>query len=242
MIRLALCDDEEDQRSALMELLDAYATARPQVRLCPFVFSSGQELLLSEHPADFDLYLLDVIMPELSGIEVGARLRERGSRGEIVYLTFSSEYAVASYETRAFYYLLKPVEPDHLYSVLDQAIAEIKRQKSDCILVKTRDCIRRIPFDAILWAELNNRTVLYHLLDEEEVSSVTVRRPFQEEIQPLLACPRFVLCGVSFVVNLQYVNAAEKNFLRLDSGIRLSIPRGAAVRIRQQWMDYWLNR
>ena len=122
MIRLALCDDEEDQRGALMELLGSYEAARPHVKLCPLVFSSGQELLLSERPADFDLYLLDVVMPELSGIEVGIKLREQGSRGEIVYLTFSPEYAVASYETRAFYYLLKPVEPEQLYSVLDQEI------------------------------------------------------------------------------------------------------------------------
>ena len=62
----------------------------------------------------------------MSGIDLGVKLRELGHYGAIVYLSISPEYAVESYAARAFYYLMKPVEPAKLYQVLDQAAAALE--------------------------------------------------------------------------------------------------------------------
>ena len=69
-------------------------------------------------------------MPEMSGIELGIRLRELGCRGTIIYLTVSPDFAVDSYDARAFHYLLKPVKSTRLFEVLDQALEEAEQKKS----------------------------------------------------------------------------------------------------------------
>lgn len=242
MIRLALCDDEAAQRDAAGRLLQEYAAARPDLTVKTAVFSSGQELLAAtEESGGFDVYLLDIVMPGLSGIDLGIRLRELDKDGAIIYLTISPEYAVESYTARAFYYLIKPVEPEQLYRVLDEAVAALEKQRSACITVRTKEGLRLVRLDEILYAELLGRTVRYHLAGGASLDSMTLRGPFPEEAAPLLADPRFFQCGASFAANLFYVKAVEKGFLRMDGGARVPLSRGLAAQARQRWCDYWLN-
>jgi len=242
VLKLALCDDEIGHRSVLEKLLRDYLGRddAPAGRLS--VFSRGQDLLAeAEENGGFDIYILDVVMPEVSGVELGKRLRAMGCGGAIVYLSVSAEYALDSYQAQAFYYLLKPVEPARLYDVLDQAVVALEKQKASCVTVKTRQSLRLLRLDNILYAELANRSVHYHMADGEQVDSVTVRRSFQEETARLLEDDRFYLCGASFVVNLHYVTEVEKGFLRLDGGRRVPLARGSFAAAQRRWSDYWLG-
>ncbi len=242
MLKIAFCDDDEEQRAAIVPLLRGYAAAHPELTVKPAVFSSPLAVLDAvEDEGPFDLYLLDVVMPELSGIDLGLRLRETESSGLIIYLTVSPEFAVDSYAARAFHYLIKPITPEQLYPVLDSAAAELERQKAACITVKTKDSLRRVRLDDILYAELASRSVHYYLASGERLDSVTVRGTFHEVIAPLLVDSRFVQCGASFAVNLFYVISAEKRYFLLDGGKRIPLSRALAAQARQRWLSYWLG-
>ena len=180
MLRIALCDDNRQQRSATGKLLLDYGAARPHLAVRVSVFSSGLEVLdAAEEAGDFDLYVLDVVMPGLSGIQLGMRLREVGSVSPIIYLTVSPEYAVDSYATRAFHYLMKPVQPETLFQVLDEAVAALEKKRKACIAVKSREGLRRVRLDEILYAELAERVVRYHLSGGDRLEGMTVRGSFQ---------------------------------------------------------------
>lgn len=242
MIRLALCDDEAEQREEVGALLREYAAERPSLAVKLSVFSSAREVLAAAEECNgFDIYVLDIVMPDLSGIELGVRLRELYSGGEIIYLTISPEYAVDSYATRAFYYLMKPTARSRLFQVLDQAVKVLEKQKAACVTVRTKSGLERLRLDEIVYAELAGRAVRYHLAGGGVLDSVTVRAPFQEETAPLLADARFFLSGASFVVNLFYVTAVEKGFLRMDGGSRVPLSRGLAALAKRRWCDYWLG-
>lgn len=239
MPRIALCDDKDDQRNAIESMLREYAEGHPGVTV--FVFSSGQQLLCSEVGTDCEVYILDVVMPDMTGIQLGSRLRELGCRGAIIYLTVTSEFAVNAYEVRAFHYLLKPIREERLFEVLDEALAEAEKQKSACIMVKTREGLRLIQLGEIVYVELVDHTARYHLSDQSTVDSVTLRRAFRSEMEPLLSHAQFVLCGASFTVNLHYVIGVKKTALCLDGDEQIPLPRGLSVQIQQKWSDYWLG-
>ncbi len=242
MLRIALCDDNRQQRGATGKLLLDYGAARPHLAVKVSVFSSGLEVLAAaEEAGDFDLYVLDVVMPGLSGIQLGMRLREVGSVSPIIYLTVSPEYAVDSYATRAFHYLMKPVQPETLFQVMDEAVAALEKKREACIAVKSREGLRRVRLDEILYAELAERVVRYHLSGGDRLDGMTVRGSFQEEVAPLLGDPSFFLCGASFAVNLFYVTAVEKGALLLDNGKRVPLSRGLAAKAKQRWSSYWLD-
>lgn len=242
MVRLAICDDEPKQCDLLNNLLTSYMAARESTPMKLSIFSSGEDLLAAvEESGSFDIYLLDIVMPGISGIELGVRLREIQAEGSIIYLSISPEFAVDSYAARAFYYLMKPPDPVQLFSVLDRAIEELEKQRSACITVKIHDGWRLLRMDQVMYAELSGRTVRYHLTGGEQVDSITVRMSFQDAIAPLLADHRFFLCGASFAANLHYVTAVERDCFVMDNGHQVPLSRGLAAQARQCWQDYWLE-
>lgn len=241
MLKLALCDDDEKARGATAALLQGYVEQRPGLAARVSVFSSPIALLAAEEDERFDLFLLDVLMPGSTGIELGVKLRELGSIGAIIYLTVSPEYAIDAYEAQAFHYLMKPVEAARLYEVLDRAVQSLEKRKAACVTVKTRDGIQLVRLDEILYAELVSRAVRYHLTGGRSVDSTTVRAPFHTEIAALLEDDRFFQCGASFAVNLYYVSSVERNALLLDGGVQVPLTRAFAAEARQRWRDYWLD-
>lgn len=140
MLRIALCDDEEKQLNHSAAMLNTHFSSRPDLSGQVETFRNGSVLLArAEKAGGFDLYVLDILMPELSGIDTGRRLRALGDGGEIIYLTSSNDFAADSYDVRAFFYLLKPVNEGKLFHVLDAAAENLKRRRSSAVVVTTAD-------------------------------------------------------------------------------------------------------
>lgn len=241
MLRIALCDDESKERQITGQLLEEYM-AQHHLAARIREFASGQALLNAvEETGPFDLYILDIVMPGMNGIELGLALRKTDREGTVFYVTSSLDFALESYQVRAFYYLLKPVEKKELFSLLDEAMETMQKRREKSIQVKSHGGTVRLLFDSVLYAELMGRAVRYHLRDGSCVDSMTLTGSFREAVSPLLEDPRFLLCGASFVVNLYYVTMVDKNGVVLADGSSLGLPKAACTALRTAWSDYWLE-
>ncbi|MFC4000291.1 LytR/AlgR family response regulator transcription factor [Prauserella oleivorans] len=67
---------------------------------------------------EFDAVFLDIAMPGLDGLELGALLRKLASPPVIVFVTAYDEHAVAAFGIGAVDYLLKPVRAERLAEAL----------------------------------------------------------------------------------------------------------------------------
>lgn len=241
MLSIAICDDETEYVQQIVNFVREYlyhhSTESGQIH----TFQRGQELLYQvEETGGFDLYLLDIIMPGLNGIETGQHLRQMGDGGEIVYLTTSPDYAVDSYSVRAFFYLLKPLEKERLFEVLDAAVKKLIDRRSRAVLITTRDGPRRILLDQILYVERVGRGLRYYCAGGT-VDSMSLRVPFHTAVEPLLADPRFCQCGSSFAFNLQHVAGVKGQEVLLDSGQSVAIPRASVSAFKHTWGGFWLE-
>ena len=102
MLKIALCDDEMEQQNMMALLTAEYFNGNANLKM----YSDGRKLLDIvdwNGPDVFDLYILDIIMPEMSGIQLGNALRDRGVSAPIVYITTSKDFAVDSYSVQAFH-------------------------------------------------------------------------------------------------------------------------------------------
>lgn len=241
MLRFALCDDEENQLNQAADILNAYLSSRPDLSGQVETFRSGRALLARvEETGGFDLYVLDILMPELSGIDTGRRLRALGKGGEIIYLTSSNDFAADSYDVRAFFYLLKPVNEEKFFQVLDAAAENLKRRRSNAVAVTTADGPRRILLERIRYAERVGRFIRYYCTDTT-IDSQTIRVSFREATAALLADRRFCLCGASFVLNFQHVAGVNGQTALLDNGQAVVLPRASATEFKKAWGNYWLE-
>lgn len=241
-MRIAVCDDEKPELEKILELLRNYNRTRQDLAFTPSAFSCADELLnFIDEYGRFDLYILDIIMPEMNGIQLGSALRERGDNGMIVYLTTSPDFAVDSYNIEAFHYLLKPIGAVPFFSCLDRAAEHFTRLKKNTVTIKTSRSVRMIPVLDILYAERVRRLVSYHIYDGSVIDSATFNGTFQNAVTPLLEHREFLLVGSSFVVNLRHVTEITKRYLIIGGTCEISIPRGKYETYKTEWSDYWLN-
>lgn len=241
-MRIALCDDEARFRGQIFSIVSEYAEERRDKDISFEVFSDAESLLSSvRQKGGFDIYILDIVMPGMSGIALGAALREHTSEGKIIYLTSSAEYALDSFRVRAFDYILKPPTKEQVFAVLDEAISSIHIKKDKVLVIKTKEGNSRITFDSVLYAELKGRSAVYHLADGKTVVSTTLRIPFPEAVGELLGDSRFALCGASMVVNLHHVTSVETEGLLFSDTERVFLGKKACRELRSIWSNYWIN-
>ena len=82
-----------------------------------------------------EIAILDIDMPDMSGIQLAAKIKMKHPDTKIIFLTGFPQYAVDSYKVRATGYLLKPVDEDELSKEVEYAIfGERKKQESHVVI------------------------------------------------------------------------------------------------------------
>jgi two-component system, NtrC family, response regulator AtoC len=116
-IAVLVVDDEEQVRTFLGELL---GSSGYQVRCA----SSGSQALEMLSGGSFDVVLLDVMMPEMSGLEVLRRYRASGGGAPVIVLSALSgaEDAMRAMKMGASDYLSKPFSSDELEDAMSRAL------------------------------------------------------------------------------------------------------------------------
>lgn len=241
-MQIAICDDDKQELENILSLLREYNRQRQEVPLTVNSFSSAEELLrfVDEH-GGFDLYLLDIIMPKINGIQLGSVLRSRGDDGLIAYLTTSPDFAMDAYAVEAFHYLLKPIDMASLFRCLDKAADYLDRLRAKVISIKMSHSIRIVPVKDILYAERVKRLVCYYICDGSIIKSATFNGSFQTAVAPLLEYREFFMVGPSFAVNLCHVTEITKHDIMIAGGHRIAIPRRKYESFRMEWFDYWMS-
>ena len=107
--KILIVDDEPNVCNFLSEFLD-YKGFESTITL------SGKEALKQLKSEDFDLVLLDIIMPEMNGFEVLERINQMDNKVPVIILTGVRDQNVAndSIEMGAVDFISKPIDLDRL--------------------------------------------------------------------------------------------------------------------------------
>jgi two-component system LytT family response regulator len=115
LLRAAVVDDERPARRFLINQLKSIA----DVELVGEAANGRDALELIEQQKP-DLCLLDINMPEMTGLDV-ARLVTAGVAPLVVFVTAYDEHAIEAFEVNAIDYLLKPVTRERLVETVERA-------------------------------------------------------------------------------------------------------------------------
>lgn len=121
-IRIVIADDERPARSFLKAILQNFE----DVSLVGEAENGAEalEIIKNEKP---DLALLDLQMPEITGLEV-VKLLRKNQMPLVAFVTAYDEYAIQAFEVNAVDYLLKPVEPARLRETLNRAHERLEKE------------------------------------------------------------------------------------------------------------------
>lgn len=93
----------------------------------------GQDALRKVDETEYDLIVLDIMMPGTDGLEVLQQVKERHPDVDVIMMTGLSEIqtAVKAMKLGAFDYLSKPFDPDELKHVVDRALERRQLQQEN---------------------------------------------------------------------------------------------------------------
>ena len=238
-MKIAICDDEDVCLAQALDAAKQYAAAHTGRNYTFETFSHPEDLLeAAEKIGGYDIYILDIIMPGMNGINLGAKLREAGYDGKIIYLTSSEDYYADAFRVRALEYLIKPVSTEPFARAIDDAAAQIKEKKDKFLLVKAKERSVKLTYDSIMYAVYAKRAVCFYLAGGRVVESLTLRTTFSEAVAELLADPRFTACGQSMVVNLDHVTEVERDAVVFGSTYRPFLGEKLCRKLRGVWSTY----
>lgn len=236
MIRMGICDDKNNDRKKLLEYAGAFAAAHPEHPLKAEAFASPYDLLQAAGDrGGFDLYLLDIIMPHLSGIDLAARIRERGEPAEILFLTTSREYAVEAFGVKASGYLLKPVQQADFDREVLGCIRNLAPGENPALLLKTRYGLRRVPIRELVMVESFNHRRVCTLADGTTVETPATLSSLYEQLRQY---PCFFLPHRAYIINMDYVNGLTPAGLLMAGGQKVPISRNVYSKLKEAYMKY----
>lgn len=233
MLHIAVCDDNSLALDRITRLLEEYCSSRHTPLSWRTFFSAG-EMVSSMRTEDYDLLLLDILMPGVSGMDAAHAIRTFDRDVKIIFLTSSPDYAVEGFAVNATDYLLKPVNRERFYATMDRLVAE-SYQVSEHLHIKTASGAAKIPFPALSYVEVKDKVLYFHLQD----GSVRQSRASLAEYEPrLLSQNGFVKVHRSYIVNLLHITELTADSFTTFNGHSVPISRLLYPQVRQAYMDY----
>ena len=161
-MKIAICDDDRQELTHIVSLLERYQQTNIE-KLSIQPFSSSFELAVSARTERYDLYLLDIIMPGLSGMELAREIRSFDRAADLIFLTTSPEFAVESYTVKATNYLMKPIAEKQLSAALDDICQTREKEQGSTILLKSTIGMHKIRLSGVMYVEAQGRKLIYYL-------------------------------------------------------------------------------
>ena len=239
MLQIAVCDDNIDELSNMVQLINLYRISKNFN--CDYaVFLNGFDLIsVLEKGKRFDIYCLDIIMPNFTGIEVAKEIRVFDKTAPILFFTSSPEFALESYSVKAINYVLKPISKEKLFFTFDEILEQIKAEKNeDVIIVKSNEGIQKIIISNLVFAEVIGRNVLYHLRSGKVIECTEA---FSSVCDNLLKYGYFIKTHRSYIVNMQYVDTIENHQIALQTLSTVPLAQGKAREIKQLYLNYQME-
>lgn len=237
MLYIAVCDDVEEDRRKLHGFLETYFTQNPYAY-------SITDYITGEALCDdciegkrFDLIFLDIFMDGMSGIEAARQLREYNQQSAIIFLTMTPDFALESYDVRAYGYLVKPLDMKKIQRLMNYYLREEYAGRQKTLLVREGSRGVRIAYREIEYIESNRNLLLIHL-ENGETHRVYAKLV---EVEQELNGHGFLRCHQSFLINMERVRAALNDFI-MESGIHVPIRQRGAKAIRDSYFEYILSQ
>ena len=231
-LRLAICDDEP-MDCALVAQMSREILGAEGVEAELSAYPSAAELLRAIRAGrTFHIFLLDVMMEGMDGMELAAALRAGHEDAAIIFISSNREMALRGYEVAAARYLAKPVEREKLREALLYCAAS-RDKKRPLALPTASGGQTRVDPSAILYVEAWERGVRLDLGGEKLEAKIPI-----SQLAAMLPGGQFAYCHRTLLVNLACVRHVRYCELELKNGERLPISKYRLAQFKSEFLKY----
>lgn len=239
MLRIAVCDDDIADCDRIYDYVQDYLNKKNRVADIR-KYNHPDSMLQECGIFHADIYILDIVMPMLTGLEAAREVRWTQKDAQIIFATSETSFALEAYDVNPINYILKPVDKDKLEQSLNRAISNINPEDDKSITVKIKGGLATIRIYDIMYIDYNNHKVTFHLLSKETISTPTLRVGFAEYLKSLVPAELFVRCHESVYVNVVSIDKLVKTEIELRNKEIIPVSRNRYAEVASAYMDYRL--
>lgn len=231
MIKIAICDDDRIDGETIRRLLEEYALDH-DLKIFIKIFESGEQFLISKYMPD--ILFLDIFMNDKDGIQVGTEVREKYPNIIVIYTTnLREKIMVAFNQLHAYGYLVKPINRDKLYPILNDAIKRIKSKKNFneniVTFLSENNTVIKLSASDIYYFEYYDRKV--KIVTED---NIYICKDKIGSIAEKMVKYGFAMSHQSFVVNLYHINELKDQSVIMENGDEVFLAQKRASSIRKK--------
>ncbi|WP_394927165.1 LytR/AlgR family response regulator transcription factor [uncultured Robinsoniella sp.] len=238
LIRIAICDDEPDSVLRNREILQE-CTGRVKCVADMITYNNG-EMLLSDILDDnffFDLILLDIEMPNISGMEIVQSIKPRLPNVRVIFITSHIKYAIDSFELSIFRYVPKDDLEKRLSYAVTDALKLIMLENNKNYMVVTANRMEKVSFQDILYIQRDGKNAAITTFN----GVIKVRKSLQSVLEELDA-EEFIFIERGCIVNLIQVTHIKNSMIYLKNQIGLPISRSHLQEVKVALNSFWGKR
>lgn len=219
MIQIVLCEDQIQHQKTIEKFLQEIL-GENNIEYNLRIYKSGEELL-NDYPQNVDIFILDIQMEKINGMDVARKIREIDkNKPEIIFTTSLVEYIQEGYEVRAYRYLLKPIKYEELKKHILSCIDEVINKKDKFILIENKNETYKIKIEEITYIEIQRKDMSIHTESKTYKTKMTM-----DKIEKELKNYNFYRCHKSFLVNIDYVENIKQYVAILDNKEEVLVSR-----------------
>jgi len=231
MFEVFVCDDD----TTITEFLKFFILKHFGEDYKVVTMNRCQELIgmveMNEHVPD--ILIMDINLKDGNGIETVKHLQGLYPKMKVIYLTGIVHYATAIFETNPAYFLVKPVNENHLCDAIAKVSREIEFDKSDSIVVKTNGSEIILYRREIMYVESQGRKLLLYMADGRK-SEIYEK---MDSIEKQLGAT-FVRSHKSFLINMKYITERTNKEFFLSDGKVLPISKPNLKEAKIKFISY----
>lgn len=183
----------------------------------------------SNYDSNTELFILDIELGEINGIEVAKKLRLLGYKGDIIFITAYKDFVFEGYNVHAFNYLIKPIDKKLFFNCLNEIE---KKRHSDSYIYRLKQTPISIPYNDIISFSVNR-----HYIDIATTNGVFEQFANLNTIINSLPA-QFVQVHRSYIVNLAHVYKYSQNKVYLSNKSTVDVSRTYLTNFKNAYFRY----
>lgn len=242
-VKIAICEDELHWSNEIKKSVSRWAINRNIEMQCNSFRTPGELLHHLTISSGTDLVLLDICLGNevIDGIVTAKHIRKMGNQIPIIFVTVDSFRATDGYLVEAMGFLVKPIDEKRLALFLDRILRKKKNER--IIKIVSDTTVTNVPQSDIVYAEVNNHTIIYHTIQKQ----ISLRGTLSN-IMETLGRDNFIQVHRSFVVAKAKIYKIKSTYpysvdmLKGIDTINLSVSRSYIDNLLAEYSDDMLER